>query len=491
MIILTGRIRSTRNSALLMACIALVVVIVPSVIAGGDDSRQPWNSGSYYPPWREIPPSEVLTLTYDSGMTSEQNGSVLAAAINALTAGQELRIGPGTYSINMWYSIEIQGTALNPIRVTALDINDKPVLTRPNDNQNTINVGVNSPTQYTAFIGLDITGGDTLVKLYNVSNLWIDQCTIHEGSGVGIAANSADVDHVFITRNEIYDPGEPSDTAEGMYLGANYGEHIMSESIIALNHVHHTYGSQGDGIELKQGSYNNWIVENHVHDCNYPCILVYGTGAAGINLIERNVMYSSNDNALQVQGEAIVRNNLIMDAAGAGFSSHDHQDLSVNLHFVHNTVINTGRATNLSSWNDRTGMVFANNVCYSRDAESIRFPNGSANVVVSGNVVVGSVSGVAGGYVMGTGLADFVDVTWDASGRDGTPSEDSPIRGQGDPLYAVAEDINGVPRTPPLDSGAFDADIVPLPATSMMGLLILIVVLSIRLWTVRVFDNNV
>ena len=62
-----------------------------------------------------------------------------------------------------------------------------------------------------------------------------------------------------------------------MYLGANEGEFIMSESVIALNHIHDCRGSQGDGIEVKQGSWGNLIAENDVHDTQYPCITVYGT----------------------------------------------------------------------------------------------------------------------------------------------------------------------------------------------------------------------
>jgi hypothetical protein len=330
------------------------------------------------------------------------------------------------------------------------------VLTRPDNSQNVMNVGSGGGhTEYVCFRGLEITGGDDLIKLYDCSNVWIDQCYIHHGDGVGIAANSADTSYLYITRNEICFPGGADDTCEGMYLGANNSAHRMSFSIVALNHVHDCGGLQGDGIEVKQGSYNNWIAENHVHDTNYPCILAYGTDAKGINVIERNTIYNSNDNTMQVQGEATVRNNLIM-SGGTAFSSHDHQGDSCNLIFVHNTVINTGRGANLSSWNDRRGMVFANNVVYSRDAESIRFPNGSTGVTVSGNVVLGSVSGTSGGYVTGAGLVDFESVTWDALSRNAVPSVGSAVIGQGDTKHAVKFDITGAERVTGLDPGAFD-----------------------------------
>ena len=347
--------------------------------------------GSYDPPWAGVAPSETVTLTYDDGESSETNGAALAGAVAALELGQKLAIGPGTWSVNRWWNVALRGTAEAPIWIVAADPSQKPVITRPDTGQNVMNVGASgSPSRYICFRHLEFTGGDDLIKIYDAANVWIDRCYIHDGDGVGIAANSADTEYLYITRNEIDDPGNPHDTAEGMYLGANHAAQIMRYSIVALNHVHDCYGQQGDGIEVKEGSHDNWIAENHVHDTNYPCILIYGTGGRGTNVVERNVLYRSNDNTLQVQGEAIVRNNLIL-AGATGFGSHDHQGQTRDLVFVHNTIVCANRGANLSSWNGRTGMIFANNAVYCRDGASIRFPNGSADVGMAGNVVVRSV----------------------------------------------------------------------------------------------------
>ncbi|MHC4661756.1 MAG: right-handed parallel beta-helix repeat-containing protein [Planctomycetota bacterium] len=408
----------------------------------------------YFPPWYNIAATQTIQLSHNAGLTNEQNGDALADAILALMPGQMLEIGAGTYSINRWFNVNIQGTASAPIWIVAAG-GARPVLTRPDNAQNVMNVGSGSHVEYVCFRGLEFTGGDDLIKLYDCSHVWIDNCYIHNGDGVGIAANSNNTDHLYITRNEIHDPGSADDTCEGMYLGANNSVYIMTDSIIALNHVHHCGGTQGDGIEVKQGSYDNWIAENHVHDTNYPCILAYGTDGNGINTIEKNIIYNSNDNIMQVQGEAVIRNNLIM-GSGVGFASTDHQGTTINLIFVHNTIITPGRAANLSSWNARAGMFFANNVVYSRDAESIRFPSGSSGVTIAGNVVLGLVSGVSNGYISGTGLSDFVSVSWDAVSRDATPSAGSSVIGAGDAAHAVAEDITGKSRTSALDSGAFD-----------------------------------
>src|SRR5262249_43357266 len=154
---------------------------------------------------------------------------------------------------------------------------------------------------------------------------------------------------------------------------------------------------QGDGIELKQGSTRNWLYANAVHGCQNPCILVYGTGGNDVNVVDGNLCWDSDDVVLQVQGEAIVRNNV---AAGGGlaFGRHDHMAPSVNLQFLHNTLVNQGRAAEMAAWNGRAGMVFANNVVYSVSAESLFFGNGSSGVQMAGNVVLGPVVGAAGGF---------------------------------------------------------------------------------------------
>jgi hypothetical protein len=407
-------------------------------------------------------PTTVISITYDNSLSETANGSALASAVNALSPGQELEIGSGTWSIDLWFNISVVGTAGDPIWIVASP-GATPVLTRPDANQNVLNIGATSHVEYVCLRGLEVTGGSDLIKLYDVSNVWIDQCYIHHGDDVGIAANSHDTDHLYLTRNTIVQPGGtgPSglnETGEGMYLGANNAVSICSNSVIALNTIHHTagyLGSQGSGIQLKQGSYGNWIVQNVVHDTQGPCILGYGTGGLGFNTVERNICYTSQDNVLQWGGEAIIRNNLFMNGY-AGFEGKNDQGSTVNMTFVHNTIINSGRATHLSTWNGSSGMVFANNAIYSQNGESIDFPNGSAGVAISGNVVLGSVVGTSGGSVAGTGLGDFVNVTWDASNRNATPSAGSPLIGAGDPTYSVTEDINGATRSGPLDAGALD-----------------------------------
>lgn len=399
------------------------------------------NGASYDPGWGSVPPKRTLRIVAKQGASETLNGDLLRKAIESLVAGDQLEVGTGTYSVDRLWDLTISGTAEAPIRIIAAK-DAKVVVTRPDGNQNILNVGQSKAVQYIVLQGLEFTGGSHGIRLGKCSNVWIDRCHIHHTNEVCLSANSADSDHLYLTRNKIHDG---NGTAEGMYLGGNNGEVIMSESVIALNHVYNCRGTQGDGIEVKQGSWGNLIAQNLVHDCNYPCITVYGTAGKPQNIIERNICYRSLDSVMQVQGEAIVRNNLLIDGKNAAFASTDHQGKTTNLQIIHNTLINTAHAFRGGSWNGRDNMVLANNVIYSRDQNALNFPNGSSNVTFAGNVVLGE--GAKHGSRLGRGLQDFKNVAWDASKYDATPSDDAPFD-RGVEAHGLPVDLMGKPRKP-------------------------------------------
>lgn len=377
--------------------------------------------------------------------------------MQALQPGDHLAVAGGTYSFRAKLDLSLHGRADAPIRITAADPAAPPVLTRPDARQNVLNLGESGGASYLHLQGLEITGGSTLIRLYDCHDIWIDQNHLHHAGHEGLTANSRDTREIYITGNTLHDFTQPEATGEALYLGANHGRVAMSYSVIAGNHVYRCGGTQGDGIELKQGSHHNWIVGNHVHDTRYPAILVYGTGGNGINVIERNTCYRSGDNTLQVQGEAIVRNNLLIAGGGAGFASTDHQDRTRDLRVVHNTILSRRRGANLSSWNDRPGMIFANNLVYSEGA-AVRFPAGARGVAWSGNVLFGALEGVSLPVTAGRGLADFRSVSWDGTERDARPLPNAPAQGAADPAYLTPENLNGTARRPPSPSGAFHGD---------------------------------
>ncbi|RFC49304.1 MAG: Right handed beta helix region [Verrucomicrobia bacterium] len=393
----------------------------------------------YAPAWADAVPKRILKHT-DTGEDA------LAKAVAALQPGDQLVVAAGTYLLGRRWEISVSGTAEAPIWIVAEE-GAKVVLTRADANQNVMNIGSAAPVHHLCVRGVEITGGSHGLRLGQCSEVWIDRCHIHHTGAVCLSANSANSNRLFLTRNHLHDGGGHG---EGMYLGANNGEFIMSESVIALNHIHDCKGSQGDGIEVKQGSWGNLIAENDVHDTQYPCITVYGTAGKPVNIIERNLCRRSADSAMQVQGEAIVRNNVLISGKGSGFVSTDHQGKSLNLQVLHNTIINTGDAFKGGSWNGREGMILANNILYSRDRSAINFPNGREGVILAGNIVLGD--SPKQGASAGRGLEDFVGLSWDGAQYDAKPVPTAPFD-HADPTYLLETDFNGAQR-PAAVSGA-------------------------------------
>ena len=393
----------------------------------------------YAPAWASIAPKRVIKH-------SNTRNDTLANAVATLQPGDQLVIAAGTYSVERMWDIGVSGTAEAPIWIVAEE-GAQVILTRPDDKQNVVNIGQSSPVHHLCLRGVEITGGSHGLRLGQCSEVWIDQCQIHHTGEVCLSANSANTRRLFLTRNHHHHGGGHG---EGMYLGANHGQFIMSESVIALNHIHDCKGEQGDGIEVKQGSWGNLIAENDIHDTQYPCITVYGTAGKPVNIIERNLCRRSDDSAMQVQGEAIVRNNVLIGGKGSGFASLDHQGKTLNLQVVHNTIINTGDAFKGSSWNAREGMVLANNVLYSRDKSAMNFPKGKEGVIITGNIILGDAP--KQGTTRGRGLEDFVSLSWDGEKNDATPTAEAPF-GTADAKYLIEADFKGTGRTKPL-SGA-------------------------------------
>ncbi|MEM0924587.1 MAG: right-handed parallel beta-helix repeat-containing protein [Planctomycetota bacterium] len=405
---------------------------------------------SYDPPWSTVEPDRIVRVAANADATDTENGERLYHAISRLKPGDRLEIDRGTYSVDRLWDLKVSGTADSPIWIVAAP-GKSVLITRPDRRQNILNVGQRQPVKFLCLRGIEFTGGSHGIRLGRCSDVWIDRCHIHHTNEVCLSANTADTARIHITRNTIHDG---NGTAEGMYLGGNHAKVIMSKSVIALNHVYNCRGSQGDGIELKQGSWGNLIAENRVHDTNYPCITVYGTGGKQQNVIEKNICYRSRDSVMQVQGEAIVRNNVLIDGRHAAFNSTDHQGKTLNLQVIHNTLINTSHGLRGGSWNMRRNMVLANNVIYSRTQNDLHFPNGKGGVNIIGNVLLGD--GPRAGSQLGRGLEDFQALTWDGVQRDATPTGNAPF-GCGAESFRLPGDLSGTSRkNVPIVAGAVE-----------------------------------
>ncbi|HTE05818.1 MAG TPA: right-handed parallel beta-helix repeat-containing protein [Planctomycetota bacterium] len=476
--VVSGTIAALRGVAL-PGLAALAVAAAPPALHAqfvtGPAAKLP---AEFTPAWAAAPARRLVDLTQDPRRSAADRGAELVARMAALQPGDELRLHGGTYQLGGLVEVPLRGEPGAPIRITGQP-GERVVITRGDASQNVLNVGAQkgAPASYAILSGLEITGGSQGLRLLSCHHVWIDRCHIHHTREAGLTANSANTSAVTITRNEI---DHTDGTGEGMYLGANEGAVAMSGSLVALNHVHDTGGTQGDGIELKQGSWGNRIVANHVERTPYPSIIVYGTNGRAINRIERNVCEDSGDNLLQVQGEALVANNLLLRGA-IGIHSHDHQGKTRDLRIVHNTILTSGPGTDFTSWNGRPGMVFANNAVYSLAGPALSFPNGSAGVTLAGNVLFEPAGGGAhgaehaggpdaargaaagtgergapAGCVAGRGLSDFQHADWHGRDVDARPAAGSALLGAADARFAVPDDLRGAARAPLLDAGCLD-----------------------------------
>lgn len=410
----------------------------------------------FEPEWGRLEPARVVQISFDTSKSSEENGADLKAAMEALQPGDRLEIGSGSYTLASYVALNLSGNATSPIWIAA-GPGAQVRIARPDAAQNLVNLGVGGLVRYLCLEGIEFTGGSTGIRLGDCQELWITQCKIHSTGGIGLSANSTNTSRLFITQNEISNTGTAGGTGECLYLGGNNGFVTMSESVIAMNHIHspHPNAVQGEGIDLKQGSWGNLVAWNLIHDCNYPCLVVGGTNGKTVNIVENNTLYRSQDSVLQVQGECIVRNNLVVSGAVAAFQSRNMQGGATEIKVVHNTFINNEVAVRLRDWENGDNMVFANNACYSNFDAPINAMSSLPSVTFSGNVAFGVQSVALPGFVSGKGMSDFVSLSWDAFLLDARPSQESSLLGVADDTYATELDIAYSRRSAPHAAGCY------------------------------------
>jgi len=377
------------------------------------------------------------------------------SAMQGLDPGDTLIMHGGTYLLSNYFELDLAGTAQQPITIRAAT-GENPILHYVDDGQNIVNVANSS---FLVFDGIEFSGGSRGIRLTHSSDITIRNCHVHDTAANSISANDGGnvYARLVIVHNEIDHAG---DTAEGLYLGCNDDACRVHDSLIANNYIHDMNGptvTQGDGIEIKAGSYANIVRDNVIHDTAYPGITLYHVNGNGApNIIERNLVWNSGDNGIQVTADAIVRNNIVLSAAAAGIGIHASQGGNVgNLTIVNNTVIKaSGDALHVS---DVAGPVLiANNALYAPNGNAV-FANGSTNLVTMiANVGTGSLSGVSDGFDASGDIAtDFTSASYS-----GAPPQDlvppaGRLVGGADATNLPTDDFNATSRNPQLDIGAY------------------------------------
>jgi len=350
----------------------------------------------------------------------------------SLQPGDEIILKAGTYRDIRRLEISQRGKAGQPITIRAAD-GAKVIFKRPDAKQNTINL---AGCQHLIIRDFEITGGDAAIRIgkkgpHSAKSITLENLHIHHIGGVAITANYPGEVYESLTlrHNHIHHTGGHG---EGFYLGSNNKPDgstngYIFDSVIENNHIHNLKGgtvSQGDGIEIKDGSYGNIVRDNVIHDTNYPGIIVYDTDGKSPNIIERNVIWNTGDYGIQAAADAVIRNNIIFDTGGYGIASMNHQSAIVgNLSILHNTILSKSSIRITPSGKLSGTVLIANNAL----ASNPRIPR-HPDISVINNV---------------TGVKEIY------------PSADSPCRGAGDSKLPLKVDFNGTARTGSHDVGAY------------------------------------
>ncbi len=382
-------------------------------------------------------------------------GANVEVEIAALNPGDELVLRGGTYALPAErFTIDKVATQASPIVIRSKD-GERARLQRPDANQNIIDF---VRADWLVLRNISFSGGSAGLRFQAGHDVTLEGCEISDTADVALRANDTGVtyERFKVLRNEIH---HTDGTGEAMYLGCNSGACQFNDALIEGNYVHHTDGagvSQGDGIEIKEGSSGNVIRDNVIHDTKYPCILVYATQGRPQNIIERNLLFRCGDHAIQAASDAVIRNNIILSAGADGIAMQPHQSGAPgNLLVVHNTVL---KATNAAlSVRGATGsVVISNNALYSQ-AGTAFFANGAlSSVTFTGNVGAGSVA--TGTLTAGALANDFVQASYGGGvPMNLFPKAGAALTGAGVAMYVAADDFNGTARNGVADVGAYKA----------------------------------
>lgn len=374
----------------------------------------------------------------------------LESAIADLAPGDTLVLRGGTYTFDGNMTWTANGTSAAPVIIRG-KAGERAVLTQATGLQNVVEIRNSS---YLVVERLTFTGGSHGIRLMNSDYVTIQDCEIYETGDVAISANAGGTyEGLRLLRNHIH---HTNGTGEGMYLGCNNDSCRVANSLVEGNYIHHTNRAsvlQGDGIELKEGSYGNTIRDNVIHDTKYPGIIAYSARGNGApNLIEGNVVWNVFDNTVQIAADAVFRNNIVL--GNVALQAHQSGSPS-NLEIVHNTIVTSGSGIQVR--NVSGPVLVANNAIYAQGT-AIRLISGNTSLVtVAGNVGDGGLSGGSGGFVTGNGIA--VDLAGaDYSGEppiDVFPASGSALIGAGDSRFSVQRDFNGDSRDGSVDVGAY------------------------------------
>ena len=379
----------------------------------------------------------------------------LHTAVTALAPGDELVLTAGEYLLSRGLKISLTAEEASPSIIRAQD-EDAVLIRLPSADHNIVEI---RSSRFLTIRGLRFSGGSHGLRLMDSDFITIEDCEIFETGDVAISAKAGGTyEGLVIRRNHIH---HTNGTGEGLYLGCNHDRCRVANSLVEGNYIHHTNRAsvdQGDGIEIKEGSFGNVVRDNVIHDTKYPGILTYSTAGNGpANVIERNLVWNVSDYPIQSAADAIIRNNIVL---GGPVVMQAHQaGRPSNLVVAHNTIISPGAGIVVR---DVSGPVqIVNNAVFAASEFAINVISGEKSMVqVEGNVGEGRLAGARTGLLQVKGIAgELIDADYDRLPPvDVFPAPGSQLVGSGVKAFVTAVDFNGSKRNGEADAGAYKFD---------------------------------
>jgi len=397
-------------------------------------------------------------------------GSDFRTIMQGLHAGDTLILDGGVYSFSGYFELDLAGNGAAPIVIRA-QTGQQPVIQYLGTDQNIVNF---NNAQFLIIDGIEFSGGSRGLRFTGGHDVTVRNCHVHGTDANAISANDDAQDYVRFSfvHNEIDHTGA---TGEGFYLGCNNNACQFHDSLVANNYIHDLNGptiTQGDGIEIKKGSYANIVRDNVIHDTGYPGITLYDVAGNGApNIIERNIVWNSADNGIQVTADAIVRNNIVLGAAASAFASNNVQGGSAaNLVIVNNTLLmGSGNGIKLNAVSGT--VTIANNAIYAPNGRAIDANGTLGGITALGNAGQGALSGVGNGFSAGGNLVnDFVGASLGGvPPQNPIPKSGGLLAGTANASFLPTDDFDGHPRGAQHDIGAYRANAGGTPGWTIVA----------------------
>lgn len=397
-----------------------------------------------------------------------QSGDDLFALLPTLVAGDVIEVGAGTYASSGPVLVTWAGTQAQPIIVRAA-AGARPVL-QGVASQNVLDI---SGSWFTVR-GFEVVSGDVGFRLHGPDHATFDDIKLHALGDEGLTCNSVGQPCTSLTLRKLEIFGTAGN-GTAIALGCPDGSCSPTNTVVEGCFIHDLSGTIGLGIAADIGASALVIRDNVITRLPGPGIEVGGTLSGMPSTIERNVVWGTSvDNGIQIEGQVVVRNNIVVSTNGYGIYSNQKAMPPNDAQVVHNTVVGGAACFAVDNWDTTTGQLVANNAFYCSGKAAIQANTGAPAALFANNVIVGTSAATAGNII---GVSLTADLGANASSAQVYPPAGSALIDAGDPAHSTADDFNALPRDSTPDAGAYErssdanpgwpvtVDFKPLPAT--------------------------